>query len=109
MKCPLLINIKSFDYFHITEYTLEYHICDKYGCDICARIDRSIRTSNIDANGKTFRDEVCRWMDLPIIYLINKDHFFVNDGTGLYIDNKKPSINELVSNLPLAKEVTSKK
>ena len=99
---------KKCDHYCITEYTLECCICGKHGCDICARIGRGVRTPNIDVNGKNIRDEVLRVMDLPIIDPSNKDHFLSYDETRLYIDNKKPSVNELISNLSSANKVTSK-
>lgn len=59
-------------------------------------------------NIKNTRDEVLRWMDLPIINPINKVHFLSYDETRLYIDNKKPSVSEFVSKLYSINEVISK-
>ena len=42
-------------------------------------------------------------MDLLIIAPIYKDSFLSNEKNRLYIDNKKSSVNELMSSLPSAK------
>lgn len=66
-------------------------------CDICVKIGRGIRTPNINMNGINIRNKLLRWMDLSPI---NKYHLLSYDESRLYIDNKKPSVSELMSKLP---------
>ena len=52
--------MKSCKYFCITDYTLRYHICGKYGCEMCANIGRGIRTLNTYMDGNNIQNEVTR-------------------------------------------------
>lgn len=67
---------------------------------IFKKIDRYVRTPNINVNGISICNERLNWMDLPIIDPINKDHFLSYDKTRLYIHYKKPSVCKIMSNLP---------
>ena len=67
---------------------------------IFKKIDRCVRTPNINVNGISICNERLSWMDLPIIDPINKDHFLSYDKTRLYIHYKKPSVCKIMSNLP---------
>ena len=64
--------ISSADHFRINKYTLEYCLCGKQGCIVCAKTGRGIRTPDISIKRKNIRGELLRWMDLPVIDHIDK-------------------------------------
>ena len=76
--------MKTSDHYSITEYALDYCICDRNGCDICSKIERSVRTQNINVNDINTHNEVLHWMELPIIGSINTDYFYQTKKNRLY-------------------------
>ena len=96
---------KKFEHCRITEYALEYRICGKNGCEMCIKIVRSVKTQNINVYDINIQNEVY----LPIVDSINKDQFFSYEKNGLYIENNKSPVCELMTNLTHAKDIFFKK
>ena len=96
--------ISSADHCRITEYTLEFRLCGKQGCIVCAKIGFGVRMPEISIKGKNILGKLLRWMDLPVIYPLDKAHFLSIDNTRAYIDTKSLSLEEPMSNLPAVKE-----
>ena len=103
-KMPDISNfVSSADHFHITEYTLEYCLCDNQGCIVCAKIGRGIRTPNISINGNNIRGKLLRWMNLPLIEPLSKSYFLSVNKTRAYIDTTISSQEKIMINLPTVK------
>ena len=64
--------ISSADHCRITEYTLEFRLCGKQGCIVCAKIGFGVRMPEISIKGKNILGELLRWFDLPVIKPIYK-------------------------------------
>jgi hypothetical protein len=72
-------HIKAFlgspDHCRITPFTLEYRICGKTGCTICAKIGRGVRAPDVEVGDYNLRTEVIRYMDLPVPNPVNLIHY----------------------------------
>ena len=101
---PAISNfILSADHFRITEYALEYGLCDKQGCIVCAKIICGARTPDISIKGNNIEVRILQWMDLPVIYPLNQAHLLSIDKKKAFIDTNIPSLEELIRNLPAVK------
>ena len=87
-----------------SKYTLEYRLCVKQGCILCAKIGSGVRTPDISTKGKNIRGELLQWMELLVVDPLDKAHLSLIDETRAYIDKITPSLEELMSNLPSVKE-----
>ena len=81
-------------------------MCGKYGCDLCARIDRNISTPDATVGGFNLRREVIYWMDLPIPNPIDRDHFLSAAKAKEYIDSNNISFDRLKQMIPDVKTDT---
>ena len=66
--------LESPDHCCITPFTFELRLCGKTGCAICASIGRP-KTPNVVVQGTNLRDEMLRWIDLPVPDPSDKEHF----------------------------------
>ena len=96
--------ISSSDHLRIIEYTLEYRLCVKQGCILCAKIVSGVRTPDISTKGKNIRGKLLQWMELLVVDPLDKAHLLLIDETRAYINKITPSLEELMSNLPSVKE-----
>ena len=67
--------LESPDHCRITPFTFELRLCGKTGCVICALIGRTPKIPNAVVQGKNLRDEMLRWIDLPVPDPSDKEHF----------------------------------
>ena len=93
----------------MTEYTLEFRLCQKNDCSICVRIRRTVRSPSIEVDGYNFQNEILFWMNLPIIEQNNNNHFMSPKLGKKYIDSKNPSIEDLLKAFHKSKEDTKEK
>lgn len=84
-------------------------MCGKDGCEICARIGRTVRAPNESVGGFNIQDEVLRWMDLPVVNPSDPDHFLAAPEARAIIDKKKLSLDDLLKFLPSKKNDTEEK
>lgn len=78
--------LESPEHCRLSSFTLEFRLCGKNGCDICAKIGRSVRTPDVQVGDYNLQEEVLRWMEMPVPnpsdpnhYLSAKDAREVND------------------------------
>ena len=67
--------LESPDHCCITPFTFELRLCGKTGCAICASIGRTPKTPNVVVQGTNLRNEMLRWIDLPVLDPYDKEHF----------------------------------
>jgi hypothetical protein len=57
--------LSSKEHFRETDYCLEFKLCGINNCIICLRIGRNVTTPT--TNNGTLRNEVTRYLDLPVL------------------------------------------
>lgn len=93
----------------MTEFTVEYRVCDIANCVLCKRIGRSVRTPDIEVNGFNLRKEVLRFLTLPIPNKDNPDQFLSSSNARKYAETNKLSADDLCKIIPTKKHTTSSK
>jgi hypothetical protein len=99
--------LESPDHCRITPFTLEYRICGKTGCTICAKIGRGVRTPDVEVGDYNLGTEVLRYMDLPVPNPINLIHYL--SPLAARASNDKKSLDSLLRYLPTTKGDTEEK
>ena len=109
-KMPIIARFLSCpNHCRTTEFTFELRMCGVTGCDLCARFKRTIRTPNVVVNGRNLRQEVIRWLDLPLPDPSNKDHFLSPVDARNYIDTNAVTFETLKKCMPDVKADSEEK
>lgn len=89
-----------------TPFTFELRLCGIENCALCRDIGRTPRTPNATVNGYNLRDEVLRFLDLPIKNPADKDHYLSPESCRKYIDERKLSFDDIKQFIPSSKTDT---
>ena len=88
-------------------FTLEFRLCGKDGCTICAKIGRGVRTPDVQVGDCNLRQEALRWLDLPVPNPSDPDHYL--SPKEARVKNDKKSLSSLLKHLPTTKDDTEEK
>ena len=69
----------------MSDYLLEYCLCNVTDCEICAGIGRAVRKSHIFVGEYNISDEVLRWDDYPIVDSSDSEHYLSPEATHDYL------------------------
>ena len=84
----------------ITPYVLEPRLCGKKDCLKCKNIGREPRTPDVIVDGKNLREEVLRFITLPVENEDDKDHSLPRSEAREKIESDGLSLEKLMRYLP---------
>ena len=87
---------------HRTDFSLEFRLCGNSTCHLCQKIGRSVRTPDVEVNGRKLRDEMLRFNSFPIVDAMNEGHYMPPAEALKHIASKRISFEEQKKLIPSA-------
>ena len=104
-KMPLIAEFfANVGHCRVTEYSVEFRLCGVNNCNLCTRVGRSVRTPNIEVNGRNLRQEALRFMTLPVENVDDKEHYLPPAEAREYAERNNLSLDDLLRFIPDAKK-----
>ena len=88
----------------ITEFTVEFRLCDKSDCDLCKCVGRKVRTPDVDVGGTNLRKELMCFMTLPIRNPDDTSHYLPPQDARRYIEQNNVTADESRKMIPNSKQ-----
>ena len=88
------------DHTRMTPYSLEFRLCGKDNCRLCEKVGRSVRTPDVEVNGRNLREEVLRFNTLPVENENDDEHFLPPPDAREHIDTNNLTVEDLTKIIP---------
>ena len=92
--------LASPEHCRLSDYTLQYRLCGKEGCNIFVRIGCTLRTPYIDVGVYNLRKDVLRQLDFPVNNPMDNDHFLTPTEVKTCIGSKNTSLGDILEIIP---------